>query len=70
MVKLSCIVNVFYIEWKATAIGRNMKNAKTILEKRYSPDIQLEDAIHTALFALKDGFEGYTNTQLLILLLG
>eukprot|EP00828_Plagiopyla_frontata_P000425 TRINITY_DN0_c1669_g1_i1.p1 TRINITY_DN0_c1669_g1~~TRINITY_DN0_c1669_g1_i1.p1 ORF type:complete len:199 (-),score=45.89 TRINITY_DN0_c1669_g1_i1:50-646(-) len=54
-----------YYEWKATAIGRNMKNAKTILEKRYSKDISLEDAIHTALFALKDGFEGQmTNTNI------
>ena len=36
-----------------------MKNAKTILEKRYNSDISLEDAIHTALLALKDGFEGH-----------
>eukprot|EP01086_Lenisia_limosa_P015488 TRINITY_DN4994_c0_g1_i1.p1 TRINITY_DN4994_c0_g1~~TRINITY_DN4994_c0_g1_i1.p1 ORF type:complete len:211 (+),score=47.09 TRINITY_DN4994_c0_g1_i1:58-690(+) len=33
--------------WKATAIGKNMINAKTFLEKRYSPDMELDDAIHT-----------------------
>ena len=33
-------------------------NAKTFLEKRYSDDMELEDAIHTALLTLKEGFEG------------
>jgi 20S proteasome subunit alpha 2 len=47
-----------YFEWKAAAIGRNMENAKTFLEKRYAEDIELEDAIHTALLTLKEGFEG------------
>lgn len=40
------------------AIGKNMVNAKTFLEKRYSEDMELEDAIHTALLTLKEGFEG------------
>ncbi|KAH9999483.1 20S proteasome subunit [Russula vinacea] len=44
--------------WKASAIGKNMTNAKTFLEKRYNDDISLEDAIHTALLTLKEGFEG------------
>jgi len=44
--------------WKASAIGKNQVNAKTFLEKRYSDDISLEDAIHTALLTLKEGFEG------------
>ncbi|CAK5262737.1 unnamed protein product [Mycena citricolor] len=44
--------------WKASAIGKNMVNAKTFLEKRYNEDISLEDAIHTALLTLKEGFEG------------
>lgn len=35
-----------------------MKNAKTFLEKRYNPNAELEDAIHTAILTLKDGFEG------------
>jgi len=35
-----------------------MINAKTFLEKRYNDDISLEDAIHTALLTLKEGFEG------------
>ena len=33
-------------------------NAKTFLEKRYADDLELEDAIHTALLTLKEGFEG------------
>ena len=35
-----------------------MVNAKAFLEKRYSEDMELEDAIHTALLTLKEGFEG------------
>eukprot|EP01107_Rhizomastix_libera_P007389 TRINITY_DN2202_c0_g2_i2.p1 TRINITY_DN2202_c0_g2~~TRINITY_DN2202_c0_g2_i2.p1 ORF type:complete len:242 (-),score=52.60 TRINITY_DN2202_c0_g2_i2:24-722(-) len=44
--------------WKASAIGKNMANAKTFLEKRFHDDIELDDAIHTALLALREGFEG------------
>jgi len=47
-----------YWAWKASAIGKNMVNGKTFLEKRYNDDISLEDAIHTALLTLKEGFEG------------
>ncbi|KIZ02631.1 20S proteasome subunit alpha 2 [Monoraphidium neglectum] len=69
-----------YFAWKASAIGKNMNNAKTFLEKRYSDEVGLgglggsivveaagcgggssvgiEDAIHTALLTLKEGFEG------------
>lgn len=47
-----------YYAWKASAIGKNMVNAKTFLEKRYSDDMELEDAIHTAILTLKEGFEG------------
>ncbi|PWO00617.1 N-terminal nucleophile aminohydrolase [Tilletiopsis washingtonensis] len=47
-----------YFMWKASAIGKNMTNAKTFLEKRYNDEISLEDAIHTALLTLKEGFEG------------
>lgn len=47
-----------YFAWKASAIGKNMQNAKAFLEKRYSDDMELEDAIHTAILTLKEGFEG------------
>ncbi|GAX74681.1 hypothetical protein CEUSTIGMA_g2129.t1 [Chlamydomonas eustigma] len=47
-----------YFAWKASAIGKNMSNAKTFLEKRYNEDIGIEDAIHTSLLTLKEGFEG------------
>eukprot|EP00850_Spirogloea_muscicola_P006187 SM000029S10482 [mRNA] locus=s29:358133:359744:- [translate_table: standard] len=47
-----------YFAWKASAIGKNMVNAKTFLEKRYTEDMELEDAVHTAILTLKEGFEG------------
>jgi len=50
-----------YFAWKATAIGKNMVNAKTFLEKRYNSTLELEDAVHTAIVTLKEGFEGQMN---------
>eukprot|EP00160_Parvularia_atlantis_P019185 Unigene7408_Nuclearia_a/m.22798 Unigene7408_Nuclearia_a/g.22798 ORF Unigene7408_Nuclearia_a/g.22798 Unigene7408_Nuclearia_a/m.22798 type:complete len:130 (+) Unigene7408_Nuclearia_a:207-596(+) len=47
-----------YFGWKATAIGKNMVNAKTFLEKRYTDEMELDDAVHTAILTLKEGFEG------------
>eukprot|EP00002_Diphylleia_rotans_P018026 TRINITY_DN348_c0_g1_i1.p1 TRINITY_DN348_c0_g1~~TRINITY_DN348_c0_g1_i1.p1 ORF type:complete len:236 (+),score=75.95 TRINITY_DN348_c0_g1_i1:61-768(+) len=44
--------------WKASAIGKGAVNGKTFLEKRYHDDIELEDAIHTAILTLKEGFDG------------
>ena len=35
-----------------------MINAKTFLEKRYNEDLELDDAIHTAILTLKEGMEG------------
>mmetsp|Transcript_20178 Transcript_20178/g.30005 ORF Transcript_20178/g.30005 Transcript_20178/m.30005 type:complete len:235 (-) Transcript_20178:55-759(-) len=52
-----------YFGWKASAIGKNMINARTFLEKRYNEDIELEDAIHTALLTLKEGFDGEMNEK-------
>ena len=40
-----------------------MVNAKTFLEKRYDPEIELEDAIHTALLTLKEGFDGKMTSE-------
>ncbi|XP_036202637.1 proteasome subunit alpha type-2-like [Myotis myotis] len=47
-----------YFAWKATGMGKNYVNGKTFLEKRYNEDLELEDAIHTAILTLKEGFEG------------
>ncbi|KFM76437.1 Proteasome subunit alpha type-2, partial [Stegodyphus mimosarum] len=47
-----------YFAWKATAMGKNHVNGKAFLEKRYSEELELEDAIHTAILTLKEGFEG------------
>ena len=46
---------------RATAIGKNMANAKAFLEKRYNEDMEIEDVIHTAILTLKEGFEGVLN---------
>ena len=46
------------IEWKATAIGKNMESAKNFLEKNYNADMLLEEAIQSALKGLKEGFQG------------
>jgi 20S proteasome subunit alpha 2 len=50
-----------YFPWKATAIGKSATKAKTFLEKRYSEELELEDAIHIALLTLKDNIEGEMN---------
>lgn len=47
--------------WKASAIGKNMINAKTFLEKRYVDNIELEDAIYTAILTLKEGYDSQIN---------
>jgi len=47
-----------YFAWKATALGKNNVNGKTFLEKRYTETVELEDAVHTAILTLKEGFEG------------
>lgn len=54
-----------YFAWKATAIGKNMINAKTFLEKRYNESMEIEDAVHTSILTLKEGYEGaMTDTSL------
>ncbi|ODV64509.1 proteasome core particle subunit alpha 2 [Ascoidea rubescens DSM 1968] len=50
-----------FFAWKATAIGKNANSAKTFLEKRYNPELELEDAIHIALLTLKESIEGDLN---------
>jgi len=47
-----------YFAWKATAMGKNYTNGKTFLEKRYSEELELEDAVHIAILTLKENFEG------------
>jgi 20S proteasome subunit alpha 2 len=51
-----------FFPWRATAIGKNFTNSKAFLEKRVTEDITLEDAIHTALLTLREGFEGEVNS--------
>lgn len=47
--------------WKATAIGKNYINAKNFLERRYSDDLELDDAVHIALLTLRESYEGEMN---------
>lgn len=46
-----------YFAWKATAIGKEMATAKTVLERRYQPSMSQDDAIHTAILTLKEVLE-------------
>lgn len=50
-----------YFPWKATAIGKGSTSAKTFLEKRWTDDLELDDAIHIALLTLKETIEGEMN---------
>jgi len=52
-----------YFPWKATAIGKSATSAKTFLEKRYTEDLELEDAIQIALLTLKETIEGEMNGE-------
>ena len=62
-----------YFSWYATAIGKNYISGKSFLEKvgvflvyygqRWNDDMELEDAIHTAMLALKENFEGEMNER-------
>lgn len=47
-----------YFPWKATAIGKTAVSTKTFLEKRWSENLELEDAIHVSLLALKESVDG------------
>ena len=47
-----------YYSWKATAMGRGGKEARSYLERTYTDDMDIGDATHTAIKALKSSFEG------------
>merc|ERR1711934_42557 len=47
-----------YWAWKASAIGKNYLNAQTFLETRFNEEMEIEEAVHTAILTLKEGFEG------------
>ena len=47
-----------FFAWKAVALGRGVVGSKTFLEKRCTEPMELEDAIHTAILALKESFDG------------
>ena len=44
--------------WKATALGKGATEARAFLEKTYTDDMDIGDAVHTAIKALKNTFEG------------
>ena len=39
-------------------MGKGASHAKQFLEKRFQDDLDIEDAIHTAILTLKDSYEG------------
>merc|ERR1712216_619237 len=45
-----------YWAWKASAIGKNYLNANTFLERRFNEEMEVEEAVHTAIVTLKEGF--------------
>lgn len=47
-----------YYPWNACSIGKNSENNSIFLEKRYKEDLDIEDVIHLAILALKDGIDG------------
>ena len=47
-----------FFAWKAAAIGKSMSVCNTFLERRYNDKIELEDAIHTAMLAMKEAYDG------------
>ena len=44
--------------WKATALGKGAADAKTFLEKTFTDDLDIGDATHLAIKALKNSFDG------------
>ena len=44
--------------WKATALGRGASDCKQFLEKTYDDDLDIGDATHLAIKALKNTFDG------------
>ena len=44
-----------------TVSGKNYHNARSFLERRYNEELELDDAVHTAILTLKESFEGQMN---------
>jgi 20S proteasome subunit alpha 2 len=51
--------------WKATALGKRSDGARTFLERRYNEDLSVDDAIHTVISTLKEGFDGQLTADLI-----
>ena len=54
-----------YWAWKATALGKRSDSSRTFLERRYAEDLSVDDAIHTAISTLKEGFDGQLTPELI-----
>lgn len=52
-----------FFAWKATSLGKGNLNGKAFLERRYNNDLELDDAVHTAILTLKESFEGQMDEQ-------
>ena len=51
--------------WKATAMGKGSTEARQFLEKTYTDDMDIGDATHTAIKALKNNLESHWSSLLL-----
>jgi 20S proteasome subunit alpha 2 len=51
--------------WKATALGKRSDGSRTFLERRFNEDLSLDDAIHTAISTLREGFDGQLSADLI-----
>ena len=46
-----------FIAWKAAAIGKSKQNVTTNLERRYTDEMEVEDATHTAIKTLSEAYD-------------
>jgi 20S proteasome subunit alpha 2 len=51
--------------WKAASLGKRSDGSRTFLERRYNEDLSVDDAIHTAISTLKEGFDGQLTAELI-----
>ena len=55
------IIYVNLVGFHRAFLGKNYHNARSFLERRYNEELELDDAVHTAILTLKESFEGQMN---------
>jgi len=54
-----------YFAWKATAMGKNKQSANAFLDRRYNEEMELEDAVQTAIITLRENFDGQLTADMI-----